>query len=127
VKYFLHGGLAVRQEEIHTFTRKSTSAEGRGGSVADAHKVGGGIRIKVGQVGGMPHWDHQEVTEIHRLDVHERGAALVAIDETRRESTVQDTTENALAHRRSRAIQQVQVAIQASLASLCLTHLDGNR
>ncbi len=111
MKYFLHGSLAIREEEIHTFTRKSTSAEGRRGFVTDAHNVSGGIRIKVGKVGGMPHWDHQEMTEINRLDIHERGAAVVAIDETRRESTVQDTAENALAHRRSRAIQQVRVAI----------------
>jgi hypothetical protein len=46
----------------------------------------------------MARRDHQKMPEVNRLDVHERGAAIVAIDETGRELTVQDTTEDALAH-----------------------------
>jgi hypothetical protein len=98
VKHVLHAGLAICEEEIHAVTGESTPAESRRGSVADAHQVGSGFRVQVSKVGGMARRDHQEMPEVDRLDVHERGAAIVAIDETGRELTVQDTTEDALAH-----------------------------
>ena len=45
VKHVLHGGLAIGEEEIHAFTGESTPAESRRSSVADAHKVGSGLRV----------------------------------------------------------------------------------
>jgi hypothetical protein len=62
--------------------------------VADVHQVRGGGAVEIGQVARVIQGNHQKVARIDRLDVHERGAALVAIDEGARELSRHDAAKD---------------------------------
>jgi hypothetical protein len=98
MKDLLHRGLAISKKKVHAFTGQAARAERRGGGVTDAHQVRGSVAIDVGEVSGMPNRDDEKMTGIHRLDVHERGASIVAIDEASRELSLEDAAKDTLTH-----------------------------
>lgn len=98
VEDLLHRGFAISEKEVHAFAGDATRTERRSGGVTDAHQVGRLVRSEVGEVRGMAHRNDEEMPEIHGLDVHEDGVPLIAIDETPRESAIENFAEDAVAH-----------------------------
>jgi hypothetical protein len=63
--------------------------------VRDRHQVGRFVCIDVGHRRGMAERYDEEVTAVHRLDVHERRAPVVAMHEGRGQLAREHATENA--------------------------------
>jgi len=81
----LHRSLAIGQEEIDAFAPHATTANRRGNSLTVLHQPARRRGVEVGKIRGMTHRDHQNVPRIYRLDIHERGALLVAKEECGRQ------------------------------------------
>jgi hypothetical protein len=99
VKHLLHRSRSVGQEEIDAFAPHIATADRRRYSLRFLHQPAHRWRVEVGEIRCMPHRDHQDVTRIHWLDIHERGALIVTKKERGRQVAFQQPTEDAVSHR----------------------------
>jgi hypothetical protein len=96
VKDLLHGGLAVRKEEVDTLALQTTRTLGSDDALRDLHEATSRLTFELGQVSDVSCRDDEDVPRIHRLDIHEGGAVFVAIDERARHLTRQDAAEDTI-------------------------------
>lgn len=98
MKNLLHRRLTVGQKEIDALARQVARSERGGQGVANPHEFGGDISIDVREVRAVPHRHDEKMTNVDRLNVHERGAIGVAIHEAGRQFACQDSAKDAFAH-----------------------------
>jgi hypothetical protein len=77
MKYFLHGSLPVSQEEIDALASYSAIADSSGHSLRLSHQSSRRSRVEVGKIRCMTHRDHENVSGIDGLNIHESGALLI--------------------------------------------------
>jgi hypothetical protein len=81
VKHLLHRGLAVGQEEVDSLATEAAGADCGGNSLCFLHQTACGRRVEVGEIWSVTNRNHEHVTWIYGLNVHERGDLVVAKEE----------------------------------------------
>src|SRR5215208_1023918 len=95
VEDVLESRAAVGEEEVHALAAHAARLERGGDLPRDAHHVRGALLAHVREPGAVLRRDHQHVPGVDRLDVQERDASVVAVDDAGRLGTLQDLAEDA--------------------------------
>ena len=98
MKDFLHRRLAICEEEVDPFALHATSADRGCDSLTLHHQAPGSRGLEVSEIRCMANGDHEDMSRIYRLNVHERGALVITKQECRRQLTGQYAAENAITH-----------------------------
>lgn len=105
VEDLLHRRRAVRQEQVHPLALDPAVVQRGGQALRHAEHLRPLVGPQVGQAGRVSDRDDQQVAGVDGLDVHERRADTVAVDEADFGLARQEPTEYAISfvvHRRSR-------------------------
>jgi len=95
VKDLLSGGFAVSEKQVDAFGSETGASDRARESVRDLEH---GTSIRYGQIGEsrrVRERGDEEVTRGNRVQIHERHASVVAINDTRWRSPGNDLAENA--------------------------------
>lgn len=88
--------FAVGEEEVDPVGCELASAESAGMAHAGSHQVGTRLLGKIGEVGCVLLWHHEEVARVDRVDVHEAEHGGVLEHDAARRLVANDPTERAL-------------------------------
>src|SRR5512139_2161645 len=79
---FLKSGLTVRQKQRYSFTPDARLCQALGNPHCGAENLGARLFLKLGQSRSMNSRDHQNVSGVHREDVHESENSLIRVHNT---------------------------------------------
>lgn len=80
MRNFLERGLSVGKEQIDAFTRQAGPAQGSCESVRDSIDTDTEVLVEITQQRDMSTGDHEQMTRIHRMKIHERDHMLILMD-----------------------------------------------
>lgn len=96
VRHLLPGRLSVSQRQTHPFTLKPRYPQGARQLLRDLKDFARKIRRQIGHEGDVIIRDHQNVTGIHRLNVHEGRDPFASMNKRTWYFASKDVTQNAL-------------------------------
>jgi hypothetical protein len=118
VQHFLHGRFSVSQKEVHALTPNVGFPQRRGKAMGDSHERGSGVAAQLREIRRVPDRDHQDVSGIDGLNVHERRDGFITIYKGRCTLAGQNPAEDAV--RRHDAIASAQRRLDpAAPAVIC--------
>ena len=98
VKDFLHRGFTICKKQIHSFTPHISRPQRSGETVSHTHQVSCSFVVYVGEIRPMLQRDYEQMSRVDWLNVHKRCAHFIAVDETNRELTGENSAEYAIGH-----------------------------
>jgi oligoribonuclease (3'-5' exoribonuclease) len=122
VEDLLHGGFAIGEKEIHALTPQPAPSERSRSPMSDPHEVGSALGINVGEIGAVGDRHDEKMAGVHRLNVHEGRASVVAIHKACGQLAGEGATEKALGHHCSveRSMRRISsVVIVIAFLSAC--------
>lgn len=94
VEDLLSSGNPVCQEEVDALTTYPAVVNGGGEALGDIEHAPAESCAKIGHVGSMNEWNHQKVSGIDRLNVHEGANEFIAINDASGLATRNNLTED---------------------------------
>ena len=98
VKDFLSGGFAVSEEKIDSLAFHVSLSNRCGNSVRVLHQPTCCSGIEVGEIRSVLDRNHKHVSMVDWLNIHQRRALFVAIDESDGKLACEESAEDAIAH-----------------------------